>query len=100
MPVDEVEVYVTRSGLGRAAIVRRSDGLFCVYQHARVSGNWMEDDNAVMLCYDDPDPEQIAQPLAGIYGAVADARKELRSLSGFSDALLARTETDGTNRGL
>lgn len=91
MPIDEVEVYVTRNGLGRAAIVRRSDGLFCIYRHLRESGNWMDDDNAVLLRYDDPDPEQVAEPLVGIYGTIADARKELRSMPGFSDALLART---------
>ena len=92
MPVHEVEVYVTRNGLGRAAIVRRSDGRFCIYRHLRESGNWTDDDNAVLLRYDDPDPEQVAQPLVGIYGTVTDARKELRSMSGFSDALLARAE--------
>jgi hypothetical protein len=50
----------------------------------------MEDDNAVLLRYDDPDPEQVAQPLVGIYGTVADARKELRSMPGFLDALPAK----------
>jgi hypothetical protein len=49
----------------------------------------MEDDDPVLLCYDDPDPEQVAQPLVGIYGTITDARKELLSMPGFSDALLA-----------
>lgn len=93
MPVNEVEVYVTRNGHGRAAIVRRSDGFFCIYRHLRLSGSWMEDDNPVLLCYDDPDPEQVAQPLVGIYGTVADARKELLLMPGFSDAL--RTKGGG-----
>ena len=100
MPVDEVEVYVTRNGLGRATIVRRSDGFFCIYRHFRESGNWLKNDNAVLLCYDDPDPEQVARPLVGVYGTVGDARKELRSMSGFSDALRARPEAAETNRGL
>ena len=88
MPVDELEVYVTPNGLGRAAIVRRSDGFFCIYRHIRESGNWIDDDNAVQLRYDDPDPEQVAEPLVGIYGTVADARRELRGMPGFSDAVL------------
>ena len=33
MAIDEVEVYVTPDGLGRAAIVRRSDGFLCIYLH-------------------------------------------------------------------
>ncbi len=33
MAIDEVEVYVTPDALGRAAIVRRSDGFFCIYLH-------------------------------------------------------------------
>lgn len=89
MAGDEVEVYVTLNGHGRAAIVRRSDGFFCIYRHLRLSGSWMEDDNPLLLCYDDPDPDQVAQPLVGIYGTVADARKEVLSMPGFSDAVLA-----------
>ena len=91
-PISEVEVYVTRNGRGRAAIVRRSDGFFCIYRHLRESGSWMEDQDPVLLCYDDPDPEQVAQPLVGIYGTVADARNELRNLPGFPDACLAKTQ--------
>jgi hypothetical protein len=33
MAIDELEVYLTPDGLGRAAIVRRSDGLLCIYVH-------------------------------------------------------------------
>jgi hypothetical protein len=33
MNIDEVEVYVTPDGLGRAAIVQRDDGLLCIYIH-------------------------------------------------------------------
>lgn len=91
MPVDEVEVYVTPNGHDRAAIVRRSDGFFCIYRHCRLSGSWLEDDDPVMLCYDDPDPAQVARPEIGIYGSVADARHELKSIPGFSDAILAKT---------
>lgn len=67
MPINDVEVHVTRDGHGRAAIVRRDDGFFCIYRHVRLSGSWMEDDDPPLLCYDDPDPEQVAQPLVGMY---------------------------------
>ena len=90
MPVNEVEVYVTRDGHGRAAIVRRGDRFFCIFRHVRLSGSWMKDDDPVLLCHDDPDPEQVAQPLVGIYGTVDDARKELLSMPVFSDARAAR----------
>lgn len=90
MPVDEIEVYVTRDGHGRAAIVRRIDGFFCIYRHLRLSGSWMEDDDPVLLRHDDLDGEQVAQPLIGIYGTVADARKELLSMPQFSEALLSK----------
>jgi hypothetical protein len=94
MRVEEVEIYVTKDGYGRAAIVRRSDGRFCIYKHLRASGNWMDDDNPALLRYDDPDPAQIARPLIGVYGTVADARKELRSMPGYSDAELKQMEGD------
>jgi len=86
MPVNDVEVYVTRDGHGRVAIVRRDDGFFCIYRHVRLSGSWMEDGDPALLCYDDPHPEQVAQPLVGMFGAVDDARRELLSMPGFSDA--------------
>lgn len=45
MPIDELEVYVSRDGLGRAAIARRED----------------------------TDPEQIAEAEIGFYGTLNDA---------------------------
>jgi hypothetical protein len=93
MTIDEVEVYVTRDGLGRAAIVRRSDGLFCIYYHGRWSGNWLEDDNPVLLRYDDPNPEEVAEPAVGIYGKIEDARNQIRASRRFSDALIKHSNT-------
>jgi hypothetical protein len=87
---NEVEVYVTPDGVYRAAIVRRDDGLFCIYRHARSGGSWLEDDNAALLRYDDPNPEEIAQPEIGIYGTVADARNEIRSFLGFLHSVLLK----------
>ena len=90
MSVDEVEIYVTPDGHHRAAIVRRSDGFFCIYKHFRMSGNWMDDDSLVLLRYDDPDDPGFARPLVGIFGTIADARRELLSMPGYSDALLKK----------
>jgi hypothetical protein len=88
MDVDEVEVWDTRDGHRRAAIVRRSDGFFCIYL-------WPYFESIqVALFYDDPDhPELYAKPEPGIYGTVEDARRELRSLTGFSDAIVKGSNT-------
>ena len=88
---NEVEVYVTLDGVHRAAIVRQDDGLFCIYRHARWGGSWLEDDNPALLRYDDPNPEEIAQPEIGVYGTVADGRSEIRSFRGFLHALLLKS---------
>jgi hypothetical protein len=93
-PIDEVEVYVTTDGLGRAAIARRNDGFFCIYLHwsfpadtvqalgwdARGFTNWIDDRTPISELYRDKDPE------SGIYGTVDDARRQIRSLPGFSEA--------------
>ena len=89
MSVDEVEVYVTHDGHGRAAIARRTDGFFCIYLFANWDdGGWFAFDGPTSLIYEDPNIEFEAQPEIGIYGTVDDARREIRSLSGFSDAVL------------
>jgi len=90
---NEVEVYVTLDGVYRAAIVRRDDGLFCIYRHARSGGSWLEDDNPALLRYDDPNPEEIAQPEVGVYGTVADARNEIRSFPSFLHSVLLKLAT-------
>jgi hypothetical protein len=88
MAIDEIEIYVTRDGLGRAAIVRRTDGLFCIYYHGRGSGSWLEDDNPAFLRYEDPNPEELAEPAIGIYGTLDDARNQIRAARRFADAVL------------
>jgi hypothetical protein len=93
--IDEVEVYLTPDGYGRVSIVRRSDGLFCIYTHwimplenrigvfaAEAPRNWEEVYASVPDIYNDVPPE------LGIYGTVDDARRELRSMREFSDATL------------
>ena len=99
--IDEVEVYVTPSGLGRAAIVRRDDGFFCIYRWAKLpqgflparfapsrSAGWREDQAPLADLY------RHVEPLVGIYGTAAEARREILSLPGFADATLHdRTDT-------
>jgi hypothetical protein len=98
MVIDELEIYLTPSGLGRAAIVRRSDGLLCIFVHwilseefrtAALGGfgpggraSWNNDRTPLSNLYQDVRPE------AGLFGTLDDARRHVRSLPGFSDALL------------
>lgn len=96
MNTEELEVYVTPDGLGRAAIARRTDGLFCIYvhwiwaEHARMVSNlekggrasWWSDTTSASILYEDASPEP------GLYGALDDARRQIRSLRGFSQATL------------
>jgi hypothetical protein len=96
MTIDELEVYLTPDGLGRAAIVRRSDGLLCIYVHWKWSEavlkthnldaggrvTWINDNTPPAVLYEDREPE------SGLYGELDDARRQVRSLPGFSDAVL------------
>jgi hypothetical protein len=100
MNIDEVEVYVTPDGLGRAAIVQRDDGLLCIYIHwiieesvrkaANIMGDWrtswMTDKTPLSVLYEDTNPEP------GLYGRLNDARQQVRSLRGFSGALLISSD--------
>jgi hypothetical protein len=93
MNPEEVEVYVTRDGLLRAAIVRRTDGFFCIYIFQPITyGGWFEFDGQTSLLYESQDPEFEVKPEVGIYGTVDDARREILSLEGFSDAILQKKE--------
>lgn len=93
--INEVEVYVTPNGLGRAAIVRRDDGLLCIYRHWIIEESirkalnlvgewrtsWLTDQiTAPSDLYHDTNPEP------GLYGTVEDARRQVKGLPGFSDA--------------
>lgn len=99
MSVDEVEVYVSRSGFSRAAIVRRTDGLFWIYKHVKLppdylpqhfanseASTWFEDSTPVEALYQD------AEPSSGIFGTVEDARRHLRSMANFDDAILVKSD--------
>jgi len=94
MEIDEAEVYVTSDGLGRAAIVRRSDGLFCVYVHLSWPPNylpehfapsdfvsWLSDRTPVAELYKDKSPD------SGLLGTIDDARRHIHALEGFADSI-------------
>jgi hypothetical protein len=94
MTIDQVEVYITPDGLGRAAIVRRDDGNYCIYLHWKLaesvkksislvdsgSANWLNDVTSFSLLYENAHPEP------GLYGTLDDARRQLKSLPRFSEA--------------
>jgi hypothetical protein len=101
MEIDEVEIYVTADGLGRAAIVRRNDGLLCIYEHWILSEdvrkalgivgkwrtNWLTEEKTPLSdLYEGVDPQ------TGIYGTLDDARRQLKSLPGFSESQLLPPE--------
>jgi hypothetical protein len=93
MEINEKEVHVTPDGLGRAAIVERSDGLFCIYTHwmwsrtaqddfnveATPLKSWAENDTPLHELYEGISPEP------SIYATLAEARLALLSLPGFVD---------------
>lgn len=93
--INELEVYVTESGLGRASIIKRADGLFCLYVHwlwdekthkifrvvDRGPEDWRDGSITKFELYSDNEPEP------GLYGQVEDARNAIRSIPGFSDAV-------------
>jgi hypothetical protein len=90
--MNDEEVYVTADGLGRAAIVRRADGLLCIHIHwiwPEIEENmpdprrsWLADETPSDILYNDH------YPRPGLYGTVEDARREIRAIEGFSDAVL------------
>jgi hypothetical protein len=93
---NEVEVYVTLNGRGRAAIVRRPDGFLCIYKWWKLTQDFLPErfvPSQYPTWTDDPTPpavlyDEYTEPLIGIHGTVDDARRELRSLPGFEDAAL------------
>jgi hypothetical protein len=86
MDIQEEKVLLSADGYGRVAIVRRSDGLFCLYQHwhwtpetqRSLSVGPVEDrrwtTNYNPALYED------MPPLPGIYGTVDDAQREAERL--------------------
>jgi hypothetical protein len=98
MSIDEVEVYISPSGLSRAAIVRRPDGLFWIYKHVRLPPNYLPQhfaNSASPTWFDDctslKDLYKDVEPSSGIFGTLDDARRHLRSMPSLSDAILAKS---------
>jgi len=96
--INEVEVWLSADGLGRAAIARRDDSLLCIYVHWKLAPDvlanggfktppgyattWADDNTPLAALYEDIEPKP------GIYGTVDDARREIQKLSGFAGARL------------
>ena len=92
MVVHEEKVLLSADRLGRVAIVRRQDGLFCLYSHWRwtmdvqrafrvepVQDLWWTADYDPAL-YFDAEHQIETQPLSGIYGTIEDAENEARRI--------------------
>ena len=92
MNIDEIEVYVTSDGLGRAAIVRETEGRYCIYVHwiwspeaVAASGlkilgsrtDWFNDTTPLDQLYEDRLPE------VGPHWSIDEMRARLRNLPGF-----------------
>ena len=89
--MDELEVYITPDGLGRAGIARRGDGLLCIYTHWKwrefTPPSWLDDDTPLSVLTEDIGYGEQS-PESGLYGTLDDARRNLRSMRGFADAIL------------
>jgi hypothetical protein len=90
MKVREQKVLLSPDGYGRVAIVKRADGLFCLYQHwlwtpdaQRSLGLERVEDRRWSAEYDATLYEGI-EPLPGIYGTIDDAEHEARRLLGLN----------------
>jgi hypothetical protein len=97
MDIREEKVLLSPDGLGRVAIVRRSDGLFCLYQHWRWTieaqqalGVEPVQDHRWTTEYD-PALYLDVEPLPGIYGTVSEAETEARRLLGLIDSFPPRS---------
>jgi hypothetical protein len=95
MTIDEVEVCVMANGLGRAAIVRRRDGLFCIYIHYKLPADYMpqhfapsKSDSWVSDRTPKEDLYKDREPSSGLFGTVEDARRHILSMPNFGEAAL------------
>ena len=93
--MDERKVLITPDGLGRIAIVRRPDGMFCLYEHWRWSvemqkamkvepvedRRWTDADYNRLAFYED------VEPLPGLFASVEEAEREARGKQAFREAI-------------
>ncbi|WP_188946468.1 hypothetical protein [Polymorphobacter multimanifer] len=91
MDIQEVKVLLSPDQYGRVAIVRRSDGRFCLYQHwhwtreTQVAFHvepvedrrWTVDSTTEMY--------EGVEPLSRLYGTVEDAERQARRMLGLND---------------
>lgn len=91
MDMHEEKVLLSPDRYGRVAIVRRSDSLFCLYQHWHLTPETqvafhvelVEDRRWTVDCA--PEMYEGLEPLSGLYGTVEDAEREARRLLGLDD---------------
>ena len=92
--MDERKVLISPDGLGRVAIVRRPDGMFCLYEHWRWSVDMqkamnvepVEDRRWTDADYDRDALYDEVEPLPGLFASVEEAEREARSKEAFRDA--------------
>jgi hypothetical protein len=97
--VDERKVLITSDGLGRIAIVRRSDGMFCLYEHWRWSLDMQKAMNVQpveLRHWNDAEYDRDAlyegiEPLPGLFGTIEDAEREARSKEAFQGAIFQQS---------
>lgn len=96
MDVHEEKVLLSANGLGRAAIVKRADDLFCLYVHWRWTlpeqhdfrfenpryHRWTTDYDPAL--YFDPTHQIETRPEPGLYDTVEAAEIEARRMLGLN----------------
>jgi hypothetical protein len=89
MDVQEEKVLLSPDGYGRVAIVRRADGLLCLYRHWHWSPEVQRSFGVVPIedrCWTadyDPRLYEDVDPLPGVYATVADAERQAEHLLGL-----------------
>jgi hypothetical protein len=86
MDIDEVKVLLSPDRYGRVAIVRRVDGLFCLYRHwywtpeTQIAMRLEPVEDRRWTVESPPGMYDGKEPLSGLYGTVEDAEREARRL--------------------
>lgn len=96
--MDERKVLISHDGLGRIAIVRRPDGMFCLYEHWRWSVDMqkamkiepIQDRRWTDAHYDRDAIYHQVEPLPGLFATVEDAEREARGKEAFREAIAYR----------
>jgi hypothetical protein len=89
---EEISVLLSPDQCGRIAVVRRSDGLFCLYEHwhwsveAQTAMRIEPAEDRIWSTDYDPAIYKDKEPLPGLYGTLADAENEARSRLRLDDS--------------